>query len=893
MSITQPNKWFNFFLVVMLSITISACGGASGSSAAEPASQVNPSSVTPDPVTTAPAARNLQQIVISPYLESIAKGAQIHFTSIGIYDDQSSEDISSEVIWSVDDETLASIDTSGNVLPLKAGVVTVLASTNELQAQRSLTINEATLDSIQVIPQQVEIANGMQQTFQAIGNYSDGSTQDLSQQVSWASSDTQLVQIASAVARGKSVGSAAILATLDGVSGQASLTVNSAQLQRIEISLNTPSLEVGLSSTISVQGVYSDQTISDVTALASWQVDDTSVVSVDASSTIVKALAVGTATIQADVSGFQADVSVLVNDAVLSKIEISPVNSSLPAGYKQQLQATGIFSNHTSHDLTEQVTWVSSDAAVAEVDNRLLSKGEVTAVGKGSTIISAYFAGQSAVADLTVSDAELMSIDVTPSSSKVVMGLQQQFEAIALYSDGSQKVVTDKVEWSSGSSKVTLVGSNKPGLFQANNQGDVLIIAKLNNVQSFTSLEITSATLDSLNLVLEVDKQALGTTQQLIAYGQYSDGSTVEVTDQVNWGSSNALVARVSNASGSKGLVTALSTGSVSVTAQLDSMQSSKALEITAAVLKQLQVSASSTDAFYINQQRALDAIGTFSDGSTQNLTGQVQWISSSDQVVTVSNASESVGLMTALSAGAASVSASFAGVDSNLLSLQVIDNPNLPASISISATPNVILNNGADSTTLKATVQPLQSQGVIEDGTRVNFIILEDGVSHIVAATTVGGEASISLTSVFNGFILITAEVENTDLNATTSIYSTDNFVRVLQIIPASKVVLINNNTEYEQGSLFALFIRNLSNRDLNVARFEVKNGEDNLPGSPVTDTNSVYLSGGVLEGSEYIVVGYELDFVTPNNGISLVYVLTDAARQNEYLLTYHFNTP
>ncbi len=889
MRIIQANKWFHFFLVVILSITISACGGGSDGSTVDPVGQGNPTPTpTPTPI---PAARNLQQIVISPYLDSVAKGGQVHFSTIGIYDDQSSEDISADVIWSVDDETLASVDTSGNVLPLKAGMVTVYASTNGLQAQRSLTINDVSLDSIQVIPQQVELANGMQQTFQAIGNYSDGSTQDLSQQVLWGSSDTQVVQMASAVAQGKSVGSAIISASLDGISGQAILGVNSAQLQRIEITLNTPSLEIGLSSSISVQGFYSDQSISDVTSLASWQIDDTSVISIDASTEIVKALAVGTATIQADVSGFQANVSIQVNDAVLSKIEISPVNSSLPAGYKQQLQATGIYSNQTSQDLTQQVTWVSSNDAVAEIDNRLLSKGEVTAVNKGSTIITAYFAGKSATADLTVSDAVLTSIDVSPSSSKVAMGLQQQFKAIALYSDGSQTVVTDKVEWSSASSKATLVGSNKPGLFQANTQGNVFIIAKLNNEQGFTSLEITSATLDSLSLELETDKQALGTTQQLIARGHYSDGSNVEVTDQVNWGSSNTSVARVSNADGSKGLVTALSSGSVSVTAQFESIQANQAVEITAAVLQQIQISASSTDVFYINQQRTLGAVGTYSDGSTQSLTGQVQWISSSDQVVAVSNAGGSHGLMTALSAGLASVSASFAGVDSNALSLQVIDDPNHPASISISATPNVILNNGADSTTLQATIQALQSQGVIVDGTEVNFIIQEDGGTRTVAATTVDGVASISLTSTFNGFILVTAEVTNTDLNATTAVYSTDNFVRVLQVARGSKVVLLENNTVYQQGSLFVLYIRNLSNRDFNVLEFLVKNGGVDFSDSPVTDI--AYLSGGVLEGGEYTVAGYQLDLDTPNNTISMEYILQDIPSQYKFGFGVNFNTP
>ncbi len=878
MSFFHPNKLFHLLILALLAFSLTACGGSGGSTA--------------DPAPVTPSARSLQQIVISPYLDSVAKGGLVHFSTTGIYDDQSSEDITTQVIWSVDDETLANVDSSGNVLPLKAGVVTVTASTNGLQAQRSLIINEATLDSIQVIPQQVGLANGMQQTFQAIGNFSDGSTQDLSQQVSWASSDTHVVQMASAVALSNSIGSATISASLDGVAGRASLSVTSAQLQRIEVSMDNSNLEVGLSTPISVQGFYSDGSVRDVTALASWQVDNTAVVSVDESTKVVKALAVGSSTVQADVSGFQADIDIQVNDAVLSKIEITPVNASVAAGFKQQLQATGIFSNQTSKDLTDQVTWVSSDTTVAEIDNRQLSKGEVTAIQKGNTIISAYFADKSVTTDLTVSDAELMSINITSSSSKVALGLQQQFEATALYSDGSQKIVTDIVEWSSGSNKATLVDKDKPGLFQTNSQGNVLVIAKLKNEQSFTNLEITSATLNNLSLVLESDQQALGTAQQLIAYAQYSDGSTVDVTNHVNWISNNTSVAKVSNADGSKGVVSTVSTGSVSISAQLDSKQSSQTVEITAAVLQQIQISAFSNDSFYVNQQRALDAVGTYSDGSTQNLTGQVQWASTSELIVAVSNASESSGLMTALSEGSTNISASFSGITSNTLALQVVDNPNLPASISISATPNVILNNGSDSTTLNATVQPLQSQGVIADGTEVNFIILEGGVSRIVSATTVDGVARITLSSSqLNSFIPVTAEVANSDLNATTSVYSTDNFASVFQIVSASKALLIDNNTVYQQGSQFALFIRNLSNRDFEVITYLVKNGGVNFHDSPVTD--AIYLSDGLLEGGEYTVAGYQLDEDTPDNTISIEYIMKNPVTLKGFGFWVNFNRP
>ncbi len=751
---------------------------------------------------------------------------------------------------------------------------------------------DVSLDSIQVIPQNVELASGVQQSFQAIGNYSDGSTKDLSKQVEWLSSDTQVAQVTAAVAVSNAAGTATISATLNGVSGQASLSVNSDILQSIEIIVNNPNLPVGLSSSITVLGFYSDQTIRDVTELASLQVDDASLVSIDSTTAMVQAIAIGHTTIRADVSGIQDEMALQVNDAVLSKIKISPENSTIAAGYKQQFTATGIYNNQSSWDLTGLVTWDSSDELIAEVDNQLQTKGEVTAIKKGSAILSAHFDEKSASTDLMVNDATLVSIDVTPASRTVAVGLQLQFEAIALYSDGSQKVVTDQVEWSSDSQIASLVSSNNPGRFKTNSPGDVLLIAKLNNKQGFTNLKISDATLDSLNVVAVTDKQALGTSQKLTANAKFSDGSEVDVTDQVSWVSTDASVAHVSNAAGDRGLVTALSTGTVSISAHMESISSSQTLEVTEGILQQIQLSSSSEDPLYINQQRSLDAVGIYSDGSQQNLTQQVQWMSSDDQIIAVSTASESPGLLTALSAGSASVSASFAGVTASDLSFQVIDNPDYPASISLSASPNVILNDGADSTTLQATVKPLQTSGAIEDGTVVNFIILENGVTRNDTATTIDGVASVRLTSVDVGSILVTAEVVDTDINATTTVNSTDNFARALLIGKSAEVIMSSDKSTYQPGSKFFLYLRNLSNRDFNILAFLARLDGVDFPDSPIKDAS--YLSEGVLEGGEYTSAGYQLDqVVTADKVISTGYILSDSATNKVFFFTVDYTVP
>jgi hypothetical protein len=67
-----------------------------------------------------------------------------------------------------------------------------------------------------------------------------------------------------------------------------------------------------------------------------------------------------------------------------------------------------------------------------------------------------------------------------------------------------------------------------------------------------------------------------------------------------------------------------------------------------------------------VGGHQQLTATGTYDDGTTQDLTGNVTWLST-DSVATVSNATGSRGLLTAVSAGSATVSAKFQGITGTL----------------------------------------------------------------------------------------------------------------------------------------------------------------------------------------------------------------------------------
>jgi hypothetical protein len=87
-----------------------------------------------------------------------------------------------------------------------------------------------------------------------------------------------------------------------------------------------------------------------------------------------------------------------VTAPVLNAIAVSPANSSLPNGTTQQFTATGSYSDGSTQNLTNSVTWGSSNTSVATIN----STGLATAAGTGNTTISAFSGSVSASTTLTV-----------------------------------------------------------------------------------------------------------------------------------------------------------------------------------------------------------------------------------------------------------------------------------------------------------------------------------------------------------------------------------------------------------------------------------------------------------------------------------------------------------
>ncbi|MGV3620594.1 MAG: beta strand repeat-containing protein, partial [Archangium sp.] len=606
----------------------------------------------------------LESIVVTPTLPSIAAGTTQQFVATGTFADGSTQDLSDQVTWMSSATAVATVDDEGLARGVTAGTALISAAFNGVSGGTTLTVTAATLTSIDVGPTSLSLAKGRTQQLTATGHFSDGSMQDLSAQASW-SSDTPTVLAVSATGEVTAVlpGTSTVTATSGSISGTLSVTVTAAALVSLEVTPAMPSVAAGQTQQFAATGTYSDSTTQTLTDQVTWLSSVTTVATVSnaaGSRGLVTTATAGSTVIGASLGTITGGTTLTVTNATLTQLQVTPANPTLPLGVKQTFTATGIFSDGTQQNLTTTVTWATDAASIATISNATGSNGELTPVAVGTTAVRATQGTITGNTNVTVTAATLSRIDVTPTAPSLAKGRTQQLTATGVYSDNTTQDLSATVSWVSATTSIATVSSS--GLVTAVDTGTAVVTAQLGTVSGTTTVTVTSAVLTAIEITPATVNVPRGLTQQLVATGRYSDNSTAPITTQVTWSSATPANATVSNAAGSKGLVTGVAVGPSLISAVLDGVTGTLTVNTVAATLQSIAVTPTNPSIAKGRTQQ-FTATGTFSDTTTQNLTTSVTWTSATTSRVSISNAAGSQGLATAVDVGSSVVTATLNGV--------------------------------------------------------------------------------------------------------------------------------------------------------------------------------------------------------------------------------------
>src|SRR5467141_1691470 len=205
--------------------------------------------------------------------------------------------------------------------------------------------------------------------FVAIGQYSFGNPQDITNQLTWVSADTTTVTmdnkgVASAVGSGKAIITGSIQDPVSLKLFQVSTIVTVVpQLTGVTISPASAQIAKGTAQQFTATAKYNDGTSPDITSLVTWNSTQSAIATVSSSpgtQGLALAASPGSTSISASLGTLSSPNSLLVvSSAHLASLAVTPATPTVPLATSQQLVATGTFDDGTTQDLSRDVAWTT------------------------------------------------------------------------------------------------------------------------------------------------------------------------------------------------------------------------------------------------------------------------------------------------------------------------------------------------------------------------------------------------------------------------------------------------------------------------------------------------------------------------------------------------------
>jgi len=484
----------------------------------------------------------------------------------------------------------------------------------------------------------------------------------------------------------------------------------------VAVSFQQSQYQVGLSEQLSLFSQLSSGTLAPESL--DFYCSDTSVATV-ASDGKVKPQVPGVVTIQAVLRSnrsVSASVTVIVSN--VPSVALSNTTLGLYEGGGHTLSVSGA--------VNDAIRWSSSAPSVATVHS---STGVVTALKKGTTVVSAYLktTGEWVGECQVTVQSPIINISITQSTLTIQAGRTVMIPATVQTVGG----VIDTIVWESSN---PLVVSQAPGVntFLARTVGTVTLVARSNTDPSKTksvTVVVTPATGSEL-VVYPSDTQVL-------VGSQLGLDVTAPVGSVLTYHSDNVAVATVSAA----GVVTAMAPGTAVVTVQTNGvpvLTAMSTIQVVAASVVEV-IPAQTAVAMNIGQALSLSATVYPSQANQA-----VAWsLVSGAGVVTVSGG----GGVAALSPGRAVLKVASVSQPSVFALVEVVVNAPLVTSLTVS--PTTVQLAMGESRLLTTTVLPSQADQRLRWESS-DFVVAEvDGVGRVTGK--IAGTSTITVRSVLN----------------------------------------------------------------------------------------------------------------------------------------------
>lgn len=623
-----------YALIIFLTLSLLGCGGGGGDK-------------------TTPTIESISIVGLADnYIESTQQEISVKAT----YSDGHTATISG-ISWASDSPSVLRVSSNSILIAGQPGNAILTASLNGIEVSQSIEVVPATLTGLSISSPQSTIPLGLSVNMEAIGSFNNGLSKTIDSEL-WQTSNNLVATISSnGVITTLGEGEVTISAIVGELQSDFLLSVSEAELTGINISSDSYTLASGFSLSLIASGVYTDnKTI--LLDSPEWSSLSSSVLTVNSQGTAI-GISAGSSQVTATVNGVvSAPVTITVTEAVLVGFELDSSSIEVPLGLSEIVSGTAIFSDNTRINVNPS-SFQSSNPLIFSVD----AHGEILGLDIGSGNLEVTYESFTDNISVTISDAIVIGLEITPSSSiDIPLGVSQELSAQAFYSDGSSRVVTESAQWTSTNGNITYPQANKPtyssaALGSGYVQAQYLSFTAQTTVEAVAAIPLALSFIDLENSTITTISSPIGIEEQLQLVVTYTDQTQLKPSSNVTWSVSDPLVGNLSANGSETAEFSGLKQGNFSLRAIFNDLSLTIPVEITAAI----PVSLTLTDQLvYLDDEVTLQGLLTYSDGTIETVRDSLIWSIGDIEKATISNASGMEGEVQLIAQGETLVTATF-----------------------------------------------------------------------------------------------------------------------------------------------------------------------------------------------------------------------------------------
>lgn len=356
--------------------------------------------------------------------------------------------------------------------------------------------------------------------------------EDSPEELTWTSSDEDIVTVNNGVIKGVMVGTANILVMSGSVVKECVVKVYEPVSW---VDLNMTSEELSIGDTLQLEAYVRPDTATykDVT----WSSDNESVATVGKNG-LVTAKAYGTAKIMVTTKDQNCTriCTVTVKPIAVTGVELNTKKATIGIGETCQLTARILPENATN----KNVTWTTNNPKVATVEN-----GVVTGVANGTAVIivKTEDAAKTASCTVTVKGESVVVTAITINKTSLELESDDTYQLTATITP--QEAASKKLTWSSSDEEVATV---KDGKITAKKAGTAIITVSAENgtVKASCQVKVSGRRVTGVQLSKKTMRLDVGNCGLLEAAVLPENAENQEVT----WGSSDEDIATIDEKTG-------------------------------------------------------------------------------------------------------------------------------------------------------------------------------------------------------------------------------------------------------------------------------------------------------------------------------------------------------